>query len=103
MEGHCYQPRGGHTIHMLLYCTYDTSSFAHAGQHAYGAIVFFTQDSRVSFVTAKTHVAPLKALTISRIELMAAMVATHLTNNNNSYPQPTNLHVVQQSYRITLD
>ena len=28
--------------------------FADASQHAYGAIVFFTQDNQVSFVTAKT-------------------------------------------------
>lgn len=53
--------------------------FADASQHAYGAIVFFMQDNQVSFVTAKTHVAPLKTLTIPRLELMAAMIAARLT------------------------
>ena len=60
--------------HPVIHC------FADASQHAYGAIVFFTQDSQVSFVTAKTRVAPLKALTIPRLELMAALITTRLTN-----------------------
>ena len=44
--------------HPVVHC------FADASQHAYGAIVFLTEGNLVSFVTAKTHVAPLKALTI---------------------------------------
>jgi len=59
--------------HPVIHC------FADASQHAYGAIVFFMQDNKVSFVTAKTRVAPLKTLTIPRLELMAALVATRLT------------------------
>ena len=42
--------------------------------------MFLVQDKQVSFVLAKTHVAPLKTLTIPRLELMAALVATRLTN-----------------------
>jgi len=53
--------------------------FADASQHAYGAIVFLVQDNLVSFVMAKVRVAPLKSLTIPRLELMAALVATRLT------------------------
>lgn len=60
--------------HPVIHCFADTS------QSAYGAVVFFTQDDQVSFVTAKTCVAPLKMLTIPRLELMAAMVGTRLTN-----------------------
>ena len=60
--------------HPVIHC------FADASQSAYGAVVFFTQDDQVSFVTVKTHVAPLKTLTIPRLELMAAMVGTCLTN-----------------------
>jgi len=58
--------------HLVIHC------FADASQHAYGAIVFFTQDKKVSFVTAKTRVVPLKTLTILRLELIAALVATQL-------------------------
>ena len=54
--------------------------FADASQHAYGAIVFLIQDNQASFVIAKTRVAPLKTLTIPRLELMAALVAIRLTH-----------------------
>jgi len=49
--------------------------FADASQKAYGAIIFLTQ---VSFVLAKTCAASLKQLTLPRLELMAALVATRL-------------------------
>ena len=62
-----------HVTHPTLHC------FADARQHAYGAIVFFVQGKQVSFVLAKTRVAPLKALTIPRLELMATLVGAHLT------------------------
>ena len=54
--------------------------FADASQRAYGAVVFLTQQNQVSFVTAKSRVAPLKQLTLPRLELMAALVATRLTH-----------------------
>lgn len=60
--------------HPTIHC------FADASQHAYGAIVFLVQNSQVSFVIAKARVAPLKSLTIPRLELMAALVATRLTH-----------------------
>ena len=54
--------------------------FVDASKHAYGAVVFLTQNSEVSFVAAKTRVASLKTLTIPRLELMAALVGTRLTH-----------------------
>ena len=53
--------------------------FADASQKAYGAIVFITDNDQVSFVLAKTRVAPLKQLTLPRLELMVALIATRLT------------------------
>ena len=59
--------------HPIVHC------FADASQKAYGAVVFLVLQSQVSFVTAKSRVAPLKELTLPRLELMAALVATRLT------------------------
>ena len=53
--------------------------FADASPKAYGAVVYNAQQDQVSFVTAKTRVAPLKPLTLPRLELMAAVIATRLT------------------------
>jgi len=53
--------------------------FADASQKTYGAIIFITDKEQTSFVLAKTHVAPLKQLTLPRLELMAALIATRLT------------------------
>ena len=55
-------------------------SFADPSLKAYGAVVFLTQGDEVSFIVAKSHVAPLKELTLPRLELMAALVATRLTH-----------------------
>jgi len=52
--------------------------FADASLKAYGAIVFIVQQDQVSFVMAKSRVAPLKFLTLPRLELMATLVATRL-------------------------
>ena len=54
--------------------------FADASQKAYGAIIYFTDNNQASFVLAKTRVAPLKHLTLPRLELMAALIATRLTH-----------------------
>ena len=54
--------------------------FADASQKAYGAIIFIADNNQISFVLAKTRVAPLKQLTLPCLELMAALVATRLTH-----------------------
>ena len=47
-------------------------------QKTYRAIIFITDEDQVSFVLAKTRVTPLKQLTLPRLELMAALIATRL-------------------------
>ena len=59
--------------HPIVHC------FADASQKAYGAVVFLVLQSEVCFVTAKSRVAPLKQLTLPRLELMAVLIATRLT------------------------
>ena len=52
--------------------------FADASTKAYGAVVYIQQGNHISFVIAKTRVAPIKQLTLPKLELMAALVATRL-------------------------
>ena len=53
--------------------------FADASPRAYGAVAFICADNNVSFVMAKSRVAPLKQLSLPRLELMAALNATRLS------------------------
>jgi len=48
--------------------------FADANKKAYGAVAFFTSDDRTTLVTAKNRVAPLRTLTLPKLELMAAVI-----------------------------
>lgn len=56
--------------------------FCDASEIAYGAVAYFRAVTRgnvnVSFVLSKTRLAPIKALTIPRLELQAAVVGTRL-------------------------
>ena len=52
--------------------------FADASTKAYGAVVYIQQGNETTFVIAKARVAPLKQLTLPKLELMAALVATRL-------------------------
>ena len=49
--------------------------FADASTKAYGAVAFLTCGSEATFVFAKNRVAPLKNLTLPKLELMAAVIA----------------------------
>jgi len=57
--------------------------FADASQHAYGAVTYLCVtnpegDVHCSFIIGKSRLSPLKQLTIPRLELSAAVVATRL-------------------------
>ena len=52
--------------------------FADASPLAYGAVAFLCREQVVSFVMAKARVAPLKQLTLPKLELMAALTAARL-------------------------
>ena len=54
-------------------------AFADACTKAYGAVVFLCCSDHTTFVVAKGHVAPLKQITLPKLELMAAVVAAILT------------------------
>jgi len=59
-------------------------SFADASMKAYGAVVFLTQGNEVSFIMAKSRVAPLKQLTLPCLELIAATCLTRFVMDSIS-------------------
>ena len=52
--------------------------FADASPKAYGAVAYIRKGNQIAFVMAKTRVAPLKKLSLPRLELMAAKVGANL-------------------------
>ena len=70
--------------------------FADASPKAYGAVAYLVHGDEVSFVMAKTRVAPLKKHTLPRLELMAALVGARLVEflRNALNTQYTDLEVI---------
>ena len=54
-------------------------AFADASTKAYGAVIFLCYSDHTTFVIAKGRVAPLKQITLPKLELMAAVIAARLT------------------------
>ena len=70
------EPEGIHTLH----------AFSDASQNAYGAVVYsrfqtLTGDVICRIISSKSKVAPLTAVSIPRLELMAAVVAVRLAQD----------------------
>eukprot|EP00112_Aurelia_sp_Birch-Aquarium-sp1_P021941 Seg6027.2 transcript_id=Seg6027.2/GoldUCD/mRNA.D3Y31 product="hypothetical protein" protein_id=Seg6027.2/GoldUCD/D3Y31 len=68
-----------HIVNNQLEIFFDSSEQAF-GAVAYPSCIHQTGTRTCSFVMAKTHLAPLKALTIVRLELQAATLAVRLYN-----------------------
>ena len=52
--------------------------FSDASTKAYGAVVYICQNQETSLVMSKSRVAPIKTVTLPKLELMAAVMATRL-------------------------
>ena len=52
--------------------------FADASTKAYGTVIYLLSNNDISFAMSKSRVAPIKALTLPRLELMAAVTATRV-------------------------
>ena len=55
--------------------------FVDASMMSYGAVAYLTRGASTTFVMAKTRVAPLKTLTLPRLELMAAVIGARLARH----------------------
>uniref|UniRef100_A0ABM0M1F4 Uncharacterized protein LOC102801229 n=1 Tax=Saccoglossus kowalevskii TaxID=10224 RepID=A0ABM0M1F4_SACKO len=58
--------------------TYQMHTFADASTSAYGAVVFLRRQHETALVMSKTRVAPKSELSLPKLELMAALIATRL-------------------------
>jgi len=52
--------------------------FVDASKNGYGAVTYLCLDRQSSLVLSKTQVAPIKELTLPKLELMAAVIGTRL-------------------------
>ena len=67
--------------------------FADASPKAYGAVAYLRSIDHTAFVMAKTRVAPLKELTLPKLELMAALIATRVSKYITTSLQTQNTSV----------
>ena len=58
--------------------------FGDSSSRAYGAVAYLKRGTESSFIMAKSRVAPVKPLTVPKLELMAATVAARLANHVSS-------------------
>lgn len=82
-----YSHQGDKRNHARCYFTsedtqplYQLYVFSDASTKAYGAAAFICNESSICFVMPKTRVAPLKQLTLPKLELMAALIGARLSN-----------------------
>ena len=54
--------------------------FCDASEMAYGAVVYVEIDDKFSFVVSRARVAPLKKVTLPRLELLACLIGARLLN-----------------------
>jgi len=73
-------PRQYFPKHTASIQPYQLHVFADASPLAYGTVAFLCREQDVSFVMAKARVAPLKQLTLPKLELMAVLMAARLCN-----------------------
>ncbi|XP_052820064.1 uncharacterized protein LOC128245883 [Mya arenaria] len=62
--------------------------FSYASMTSYGAAVYICRVNQSALVMAKSRVAPLKKLTLPRLELMAAVIGARLGTDHCDEPEP---------------
>ena len=66
-------------IQLHAFCDASTLGF---GSVVYLRVTYATEVVNVNFVSSKSRVAPLRPLTVPKLELQGAIVALRLVNNN---------------------
>ncbi|XP_053373003.1 uncharacterized protein LOC128546473 [Mercenaria mercenaria] len=78
--------KGADTLPLTLHVFVDTS------QSSYGAAAYLCKGQQSSLIMSKNRVAPLKKLTLPRLELMAATVGARLANHIQKILQHTDVY-----------
>jgi len=78
--------------------THQLHVFTDASMKAYGAVAFLCNESKTTFVMSKARVAPLKQLTLPKLELMGALTGTRL-----SYFFSQTLHIPPSTIHLWSD
>jgi len=98
-------PRPYFTQHTYPVTSRQIHVFADASLLAYGAVAYLQHNDQPTIVMSRSRVAPVKSITLPKLELMAAVIATRLTKfviaSLHLTPDDTTVHLWSDS-QITL-
>ena len=72
-------PRCYFTQHIYPVSSKQIHVFADASLCAYGAVAYLQHNDQAALVMSRSRVAPVRSITLPKLELMAAVIATRLT------------------------
>ena len=90
-----------HYFNAQFYSPVELHVFCDVSDKSYGAAAYLKYHSNVSLVIAKSGVAPVKAITLPRLELMAALIGLRLAKINGNALRESSLRLVRPSFGLT--
>ncbi|KRZ08542.1 hypothetical protein T11_16111 [Trichinella zimbabwensis] len=84
----------------------ELHAFCDASERAYGAVVYLRLETSgrltlVNFITAKTHVAPVKRLNLPRLEIMGALLAAQGEERTTRHATLAVMMEIEKLFRIS--